>query len=104
MQPEKLSPYLKNLIDRTDSPALKRQFLLSDDERILSPYDNEDPLEERRFSLTPFLIHRYPDRALWLTTTQCAAVCRYAATVSVNIAFAVPANRQRPMSMKRAPA
>ena len=77
MQPEKLSPYLKNLIDRTDSPALKRQFLLSDDERILSPYDNEDPLEERRFSLTPFLIHRYPDRALWLTTTQCAAVCRY---------------------------
>ena len=73
MQPEKLSPYLKNLIDRTDSPALKRQFLLSDDERILSPYDNEDPLEERRFSLTPFLVHRYPDRALWLTTPQCAA-------------------------------
>ena len=77
MQPEKLSPYLKNLIDRTDSPALKRQFLPSEDEKILSPYDTGDPLAEERFSLTPFLVHRYPDRALWLTTPQCAAACRY---------------------------
>lgn len=77
MKPELLSPYLKNLIETTGSPALKRQFLASPDESILSPYDTADPLAEERFSVTPFLIHRYPQKVLWLTTQRCAAVCRY---------------------------
>ena len=77
MKPEHLSPYLKHLIETTESPALRRQFLASPDEKILSPYDTADPLAEERFSVTPFLIHRYPEKVLWLTTQRCAAVCRY---------------------------
>lgn len=54
-----------------------RQFYASEEENIVSPYDSSDPLAEERFSATPFLIHRYPKKVLWLTTQQCAAVCRY---------------------------
>jgi lysine 2,3-aminomutase len=37
----------------------------------------EDSLAEDRHSPVPGLVHRYPDRALMLLTTQCASYCRY---------------------------
>jgi len=37
----------------------------------------EDSLAEDRHSPVPGLVHRYPDRALMLVTTQCATYCRY---------------------------
>ena len=37
----------------------------------------KDPLGEEKHSPFPRLIHRYPDRVLFLVTDQCAVYCRY---------------------------
>ncbi len=41
--------------------------------------DNQfpDPLDEERLSPVPGLIHRYPDRAVWLVSNECAVYCRF---------------------------
>ncbi|RNC68746.1 MAG: KamA family radical SAM protein [Desulfuromonadales bacterium] len=36
-----------------------------------------DPLHEERLSPVPGLIHRYPDRAVWLVSNECAVYCRF---------------------------
>jgi len=36
-----------------------------------------DPLDEERLSPVPGLIHRYPDRAVWLVSNECAVYCRF---------------------------
>lgn len=37
----------------------------------------EDPLEEENLSPVPNLVHKYPDRALFLVCNQCATYCRF---------------------------
>ncbi|MEW6506648.1 MAG: KamA family radical SAM protein [Bacteroidota bacterium] len=37
----------------------------------------EDPLQEDAMSPVPNITHRYPDRALFLTTSQCGMYCRF---------------------------
>lgn len=41
--------------------------------------DNQlpDPLHETRLSPVPNLIHRYPDRVVWLVSGSCAVYCRF---------------------------
>lgn len=36
-----------------------------------------DPLHEERLSPVPGLIHRYPDRVVWLVSGECAVYCRF---------------------------
>ena len=36
-----------------------------------------DPLNEKGFSPVPGLIHRYPDRVVWLVSSTCATLCRF---------------------------
>jgi len=36
-----------------------------------------DPVGEDSHSPVPGLVHRYPDRVLFLVTDRCAAYCRY---------------------------
>jgi lysine 2,3-aminomutase len=38
---------------------------------------NFSPLIEEKHSPVPAIVHRYPDRVLFLTTRQCAVYCRY---------------------------
>jgi lysine 2,3-aminomutase len=38
---------------------------------------SSDPLQERSCSPVPFLVHRYPDRALIVATSACATYCRH---------------------------
>ncbi len=74
--PFKITPHIFSLIKKFNSPALKKQFL--PDARELE--DNgglEDPLGERDLSPVPNLIHRYPDRVLWLVTSRCGSFCRF---------------------------
>src|SRR5260370_19113690 len=42
-----------------------------------SGYELEDPLEEDKDSPVPGLTHRYPDRALLVTTHVCTMYCRF---------------------------
>ena len=37
----------------------------------------EDPLGEDSHSPVPSIVHRYPDRVLFLTTSQCSMYCRF---------------------------
>ena len=46
-------------------------------EYLVSPGEAEDPLGEDNQSPVPGLVHRYPDRALFLTTSFCSTNCRY---------------------------
>ena len=39
--------------------------------------ETEDPLDEQNSSPVPNIVHRYPDRALFLVTGFCSAYCRY---------------------------
>ena len=40
-------------------------------------YERDDPLEEDKDSPVPGLTHRYPDRALLVTTHVCTMYCRF---------------------------
>jgi len=42
-----------------------------------SNFEIDDPLEEDQDSPVPGLTHRYPDRALMITTPNCTMYCRY---------------------------
>ena len=42
-----------------------------------SGYELEDPLEEDKDSPVPGVTHRYPDRALLITTPACSMYCRF---------------------------
>jgi lysine 2,3-aminomutase len=73
-----VTPYFASLID-PDDPAcpIRRQVIPTAQE--LAPFSDEmaDSLAEDSHSPVPGLVHRYPDRALMLVTTQCASYCRY---------------------------
>jgi lysine 2,3-aminomutase len=74
----RITPYYASLIDPEDPlQPIRRTMIPVQDELLLSPEEKADPLGEENQSPVPQLVHRYPDRALFLTTGVCAAYCRY---------------------------
>ncbi|MCK9588021.1 MAG: KamA family radical SAM protein [Terrimicrobiaceae bacterium] len=73
-----VTPHYFNLIDR-DNPAcpIRRQVIPGIEEGYDSPYDMSDPCGEDAAMPVPGLVHRYPDRVLFLVTDRCASYCRY---------------------------
>lgn len=72
-----LSRHFAGLIASRDDP-LWRQVV--PDPRELDPADPAglwDPLGEESRSPVPNLVHRYPDRVLWIVTDACAVHCRF---------------------------
>ena len=65
-----------NLMD-SDNPScpIRQQAVPSVLEMKESGQD--DPLAENTFSITPALIKRHPNRAVFLVTSQCAMYCRF---------------------------
>ncbi len=47
------------------------------EETYTAPWEMSDPCGEDSHSPVPGLVHRYPDRVLFLVTDRCAAYCRY---------------------------
>ncbi len=76
--PFAITPYYLSLIDAGDpeDPVLK-QSMPCFQEIALADMGEEDPLEERRDSKVPGLVHRYPDRALMVLTDICPMYCRH---------------------------
>lgn len=73
-----VTPYFFNLIDPTDENCpIRRQVIPRLEETNRSPWEMEDPCGEDSHSPVPGLVHRYPDRVLFLVTDRCAAYCRY---------------------------
>ncbi len=76
--PLRIPPYYAALIDPEDPcDPLAPMVLPSPCELQPAPGLQDDPLAEQRHMPTPRLVHRYRDRALLLTTLQCAAYCRH---------------------------
>ncbi len=76
--PVGITPFYASLIDRKDpNEALRRTMIPVSDELTLGQGEAADPLAEDHSSPVPGLVHRYPDRVLFLVTNFCATYCRY---------------------------
>jgi lysine 2,3-aminomutase len=73
-----ITPYFFNLIDRQDPNCpIRKQVIPRASEMILSEGEMLDSLGEDEHSPVSGIVHRYPDRVLFLVTDRCAAYCRY---------------------------
>jgi len=73
-----ITPYFFNLIDPADEHCpIRRQVIPRVEETHTAPWEMTDPCGEDSHSPVPGLVHRYPDRVLFLVTDRCAAYCRY---------------------------
>ncbi|MBX7157246.1 MAG: KamA family radical SAM protein [Verrucomicrobiae bacterium] len=73
-----ITPYFFNLIDVNDpSCPIRRQVVPRIEEMDYQASDLTDPCGEDHDMVAPGLVHRYPDRVLFLVTDRCASYCRY---------------------------
>lgn len=74
-----IPPYYFSLIDPEDpnDPIRLQSIPSSREAENPSGYELEDPLEEDQDSPVPGVTHRYPDRALLVTTPACSMYCRF---------------------------
>lgn len=71
----RINPYYLSLIRYPGDPIWLQCV---PDKKELEDFDaEEDPLMEDAMSPVPNITHRYPDRALFLTTSQCGLYCRF---------------------------
>ena len=76
--PISITPYYLSLINPEDPhDPIRKQSVPSFDEIALAGMGFEDPLEEKRDSVVPGLVRRYPDRALMVLTDLCPMLCRH---------------------------
>lgn len=69
--------YLSLLVGRDATHPLRQTVVPVIDEFITSPGEADDPLGEELQSPVPGLVHRYPDRVLFLVLDFCSTYCRY---------------------------
>jgi lysine 2,3-aminomutase len=73
-----VTPYFAALID-PDDPAcpIRKQVVPVEGELVVSAGDMTDPCGEDDDTVVEGLVHRYPDRVLFLALDTCASYCRY---------------------------
>jgi lysine 2,3-aminomutase len=73
-----ITPHYFNLIHPTDPDCpIRRQVVPRIEESWDDPEEMSDPCGEDSHMPVPGLVHRYPDRVLFLVTDRCASYCRY---------------------------
>lgn len=73
-----ITPHFFNLIHPTDPDCpIRRQVIPRIEETWENPDEMSDPCGEDSHMPVPGLVHRYPDRVLFLVTDRCASYCRY---------------------------
>jgi len=76
--PVGVTPYYASLMGLTDaSEPLRRTHITTGGEYQRGPGEDDDPLSEDHDTVVPGLVHRYPDRVLFLVTGTCSTYCRY---------------------------
>ncbi len=76
--PFAITPYYLSLIDLEDQHSeLRKTVVPTINELVVSKGEEEDPLSEGHTSPVEGIVHRYPDRVLFLTTGFCSVYCRY---------------------------
>ena len=71
------TPYYLRLIRQNPHTNLKQIVQPQKKELEKGRQQLKDPLGEKAHSPAPRIIHRYPDRALFLVTDSCGVYCRY---------------------------
>jgi lysine 2,3-aminomutase len=73
-----ITPHYFNLMDAADPGCpIRRQVIPRIEETWEDPDEMSDPCGEDSHMPVPGLVHRYPDRVLFLVTDRCASYCRY---------------------------
>ena len=73
-----VTPYYLSLIDPNDPhDPIRMQCIPSLQETVPCEHDLLDPLNEDGDSPVPHVVHRYPDRVLFLVTMECSEYCRH---------------------------
>jgi lysine 2,3-aminomutase len=73
-----VTPHFFNLIDPKDPDCpIRKQVIPRIEETWENPEEMSDPCGEDSHMPVPGLVHRYPDRVLFLVTDRCASYCRY---------------------------
>jgi lysine 2,3-aminomutase len=76
--PIAITPYYLSLLSPTDPmQPLRRTHIPVGGEFVQGLGEDPDPLHEDHDTAVPGLVHRYPDRVLFLTTGFCSTYCRY---------------------------
>lgn len=78
--PVRITPYYASLLDSNNvNQALRKTVVPVVDEFLMGKGEESDPLSEKEDQ--PFkvnsIVHRYPDRVLFLVTGFCSTYCRY---------------------------
>ncbi len=73
--PMRINPYYLSLIKRPGDPLWRQS--VPDSLELEDTVGMEDPLNEEDLSPVANLVHKYPDRALFLVHNQCALYCRF---------------------------
>lgn len=74
--PFRVTPFYASLIDRENRTCpIRLQAVPTRAE--LDPGGREDPLAERDVGATPSFLRRYPQRGVFLVSSQCAMYCRF---------------------------
>lgn len=73
--PAFINPYYLSLIKDPDDPLGKQA--IPDIRELEGSRCEADPLDEAGQSPVPNLIHRYPDRVVFLVSDACAMICRH---------------------------
>ncbi len=71
----RINPYYLSLIRYPGDPIWLQA--VPDEVELYDLDASDDPLNEESMSPVPNITHRYPDRALFLTTSQCGLYCRF---------------------------
>ena len=73
-----ITPFFFNLIDRKNANCpIRLQVIPRVEEMTTSQEEMLDPVGEDEHSPVAGIVHRYPDRVLFLVTDRCASYCRY---------------------------
>ena len=76
--PLRITPYYTSLLyGKSIDYPLSKSVVPTMRELVISPGEENDPLHEESMCPVENLVHRYPDRALLLSTGFCSVYCRY---------------------------
>jgi len=76
--PVGITPYYASLLAEHDpEQPLRRTVVPVSGEYLRTPGEADDPLAEEHDMPVPGIVHRYPDRVLFLVTGFCSTYCRY---------------------------
>jgi lysine 2,3-aminomutase len=73
--PMRINPYYLGLIQEPGDPIWRQA--VPDPLELADTVCPEDPLDEEHLSPVANLVHKYPDRVLFLVASQCAMYCRF---------------------------